>query len=164
MRNLLAVTVMALLLVGCNGQAELDEVNEGIDRVYVRLSVVEARLSNIESVMNEPSDLSGLESRLAGIEYILDSMSAPLVTEGEVIPPWVPGTTRGEAETALTDCLGSRFSRLMGPFGAAFASQFMDFEQMLGEIPDDLMSVGDNEAATIWLMGSVFGCWAGELE
>ena len=52
----------------------------------------------------------------------------------------------------------------MGPFGAAFASSFMDFEEILGEIPDDLFGVGDDEAANIWLWGSVFGCWTGELE
>ena len=170
LRKLLAVAIMGLLLVGCTGQGDFDEVNEGIDRLDSRLAALEMRLQSIESGMSEPMemaepvDLSGLESRLAAIESGMGEMSGPSMMEGEVIPAWVPGTTRDEAETVLTDCLGGRFSRLMGPFGAAFASSFMDFEEILGEMPDDLFGVGDNEAANIWLWGSVFGCWTGELE
>ena len=112
MRKLLAIAVMGLLLVGCTSQGDFDEVNEGLDRLDVRLAALETRLSSIESGMSEPMqmaepvDLSGLESQLTAIESALGEMSGPPMMEGEIIPPWVPGTTREKAETALADCIG----------------------------------------------------------
>ena len=182
-----AVAVACLAVMGCETSEFLDDLGQDVatldgrlDGLDTRLGGIERSLAAVDSTLKgladeaESSDVVVLDQRLADLDARLDGIERRLdetasTSAGKNIPTWVPGTTKMEAEDALNRCLGSRLSTFMGPFGAALAPDFvdsMDLDGMFESMPEDVASMvgGDKNVIPIWFVGSLMGCWAGQLQ
>ena len=131
-----------------------------------QLGAVEDRLTPIEQQLDQTNtQLGAVEDRLATIEEQLDTaLTATPEPEGAVIPQWQPGTSASEAEQMLKDCYSARFAKVTGPLGEAmapFAASFLDLDDLLEDT--DSEGVFGNQAFFVWMLGTLLGCWTGEL-
>lgn len=174
------VAAIALVGMGCAREESVDDVSKEVAALRAEVAVIEARLNGIEGSLSaleakEPAapDLSSIDERLDALQTLLFSIPVTEVTEEVVTiyegptPMWQPGTTPEEAALIFEDCIAGRVASAMGSFGQAlgpYFAEFMDIDltEMTEDIPDGLMPSLD-EALPVWFIGTIFGCWTGDL-
>ena len=180
---IVAALVLAVAAFGCSS-GDLDELSRDVGGLSAQVAVVEAKVDNLD---REPVDLSAWEERFNSLEDqlshitqlveepIIDVVEQPVVVEVPaevpdgmmVIPTWEPGTTLQDAQANLDACLDTRVTSVMGPLGAAMGSEFagmFDLFESFDDIPVGSDFPGDEDGVfTIWIVGSMLGCWTGDL-